>query len=619
MKTTIAGGDTASHYYPAKYMKEYLLPNGQIKGWFPDWFAGLPIFQFYFPLPFVLIAMLSYLIPLEISFKLVTVLGIFLLPICTYISLKYMGFKKNERLLGALFTLIAIFIQNNSMWGGNASSMLAGEFCYSISLSLAILFLGTIYSGLKNEKHIILNSLLLSAIVLSHLYPALIAVSAPVLFLALTKNLKKNKIAYLSKVYLLGFFLTAFWSIPFALDLNLVTVTMHWPVKEFSTLVPKELIIFFLVAFVGIFKGAKKGIKNDLFLASAIFSSLFFALFPIDMVLNIRFVPFLYLFIVIFAGVVIGRVVNKIKRNGKILTIFILIIIILWLFSYITYLPHWIKWNYEGFESKEQWPELKEFFDYLRLLPPGRVMHEYNKKHNSFGTPRTLESIPLFTGKPVIEGLYMESAVSTPFAYVLQAEVSETPSCPVYGLYCGSLNLTKAAKHLRMFGVKYYIATTETTREEAIKSKDFKLLREFPSIELYVFSVVNGGKIVEPLKYEPVYFETNNWKEISLDWFKKLKDVYLIFDKVPEIKKVNNIENLPKEKIRDCFVQEDVKNERIEIYTDCINQPVLVKMSYHPNWKAYGAKGPYLVSPSFMLIYPTENNVKLVYENSWYS
>ena len=63
-KTMISGGDTASQYYPAKYLADYLLPHGKIIGWSPGWYAGIPIFQFYFPLPFILIALIAYMIPL---------------------------------------------------------------------------------------------------------------------------------------------------------------------------------------------------------------------------------------------------------------------------------------------------------------------------------------------------------------------------------------------------------------------------------------------------------------------------------------------------------------------------------------------------------------------------
>jgi tetratricopeptide (TPR) repeat protein len=40
-------------------------------------------------------------------------------------------------------------------------------------------------------------------------------------------------------------------------------------------------------------------------------------------------------------------------------------------------------------------------------------------------------------------------------------------------------------------------------------------------------------------------------------------------------------------------------------------------MSYHPNWRVEGADGIYLVSPSFMLIYPKNERVRLYYGRGW--
>jgi hypothetical protein len=92
LKTTTAGGDTASHYYTAQYLKEVLLPQGKIMGWLPANYAGFPIFYHYFPFTFLLMVFLGFILPLEISFKLVTVLGTFLLPLAVYLmfrTLKY--------------------------------------------------------------------------------------------------------------------------------------------------------------------------------------------------------------------------------------------------------------------------------------------------------------------------------------------------------------------------------------------------------------------------------------------------------------------------------------------------------------------------------------------------
>ena len=46
---------------------------------------------------------------------------------------------------------------------------------------------------------------------------------------------------------------------------------------------------------------------------------------------------------------------------------------------------------------------------------------------------------------------------------------------------------------------------------------------------------------------------------------------------------------------------------------DKIGSPVLVKVSYFPNWEVTGADGPYRVTPNFMVVVPNRHHVKLSY------
>ncbi len=63
----------------------------------------------------------------------------------------------------------------------------------------------------------------------------------------------------------------------------------------------------------------------------------------------------------------------------------------------------------------------------------------------------------------------------------------------------------------------------------------------------------------------------------------------------------------------DCNVYETVSNEEVIFTTTCVGKPHIVRISYHPNWRVEGADRVYLVSPSFMLIFPDQENVKLYY------
>src|SRR5450830_1417156 len=252
--TTTAGGDTGTHHYGVKFMIDNLLPKFRVNGWSNGWYAGMPILQFYFPLPYLMIAILSKIIPYNIAFKVITVLGSFILPACAYWMIKLLRFKYPYPLLSALGATLFLFIESFSIYGGNFLSSLAGEFGYSFSFALGFLFIGTMHLALEREAKFnwlfVLNCFILMAVALSHVLTTLcLLVMLPWLLL---ENRKGRNVWYMISVFTLGFFLTAFWSVPFALKLK-YTPNMGWQnLKNFKPLVPMEMIPAVVLAVIGI-------------------------------------------------------------------------------------------------------------------------------------------------------------------------------------------------------------------------------------------------------------------------------------------------------------------------------------------------------------------------------
>src|SRR5262245_44342311 len=82
--STPAGGDMGAHVWAPAYLRDDLLPSLRLTGWTPDWYAGFPAFQFYMVLPSLAIALLSYLIPYGVAFKLVAISGVLSLPVACW-------------------------------------------------------------------------------------------------------------------------------------------------------------------------------------------------------------------------------------------------------------------------------------------------------------------------------------------------------------------------------------------------------------------------------------------------------------------------------------------------------------------------------------------------------
>jgi hypothetical protein len=54
-------------------------------------------------------------------------------------------------------------------------------------------------------------------------------------------------------------------------------------------------------------------------------------------------------------------------------------------------------------------------------------------------------------------------------------------------------------------------------------------------------------------------------------------------------------------------------DDQVRFHVSRLGTPVLVKVSYFPNWHVAGATGPYRVTPNLMVVVPTAHDVVLTY------
>ncbi len=694
--TTTNGGDTGSHHYIAYYLSEYLLPRGSLTGWSPDWYAGFPMLRFYFPLPYLIISLLSYLISYEIAFKLVTVLGVFIFPAAVYYFSRCLKVGYPFPQISALFTLPFLFLESYSIYGGNILSTLAGEFPFSLSLALYFVFLGKLYIEMENKKRIIFPSLLLAAITHSHILSTIAAVIiSPVILIS--KDFKKRLI-FLIKIFSIAFLLTAWWSIPFLLNLEF-TAGMKWDkLTEIQQLFTPGFSIIFFLAFIGIIATIIKKERALILPLWQTFASLIlFFILPSGPLWNARFIPFfltgsliigayglyylcrlvsdiiskkeitvlirwvattfilslfliiLYLFNILLQGhqqnriiekyYLIGifllivflpslKILTKLKSDLKNFTNNIVIISLLMIVpTTIIYLsptvPSWIKWNYSGYEAKKDWPTLHRLMAYLAKLPKSRILWEYSPEIDRFGTPRALELIPFFSRQSTMEGLLIESASTAPFHFILQAETSNKATHAVQGIKYPEVDLKKGLEHMRLFNIRYFIAYSEEIKAKASLMSQLRLQKKIGPFNIYE---LDEGLFVSIPEYQVNLLTKGNWRKNSIKWMKSelSPDIPIVYgteipnndEKLFKLK-VRSLKNVKKIALPDMEVDGlEVDSSKVIFTTSHIGQPHIIKYSYFPNWKANGAKGPYLVSPSLMLVIPTQREVVLEYKTS---
>jgi len=230
--TMLSGGDSISWYQVANHLKEQLIPNVRLYGWDMANFCGYPNFNFYFIPPFLLAVFISYLgFPLTSGLKIAMAFGWYFLPVSVYLGLRLMAFRFPAPIIGACATLLFLFNETYTMFGGNILSTLAGEFCYMFAFSLLPFFMGSMIKGFSNKKRVIINGLTLGLIGLSHLFVFIPAISV-ILYGFFTK--KRTK--YLVQVCAIGFGLMAFWILPLIAWRNLYTVPVYMIWQSFVSI-----------------------------------------------------------------------------------------------------------------------------------------------------------------------------------------------------------------------------------------------------------------------------------------------------------------------------------------------------------------------------------------------
>ncbi len=327
----------------------------------------------------------------------------------------------------------------------------------------------------------------------------------------------------------------------------------------------------------------------------------------------------------------------------------------------ISYVPDWIGWNYSGYQYqcppspgkcdaddvKSRWTEYTQIVAHLEAVSKkygcGSVMWEYQSQMNDYGTPDTLTILPYWTNGCIdsMEGLYYEASATTPFHFLDQNELSLQPSNPMVGLPYGSApNVALGVEHLQMLGVKYYMALNTAIQKQADADPSLKLISTFGpyaisysgntapdptgTVEQYwkLYLVLDSPR-VHPLADQPVVMAgLNNASQLKYlkvmdTWYLNPNawDVYLAatgpsnWARVPYDDANPPVTPEPKTTVSDVVEH----NSSISFNVSRLGVPVVVTISYFPNWHVSGAKGVYRVSPNLMVVVPTSHHVSLSY------
>lgn len=648
---TPTGGDMGAHVLLPKVLLESTLASGRILGWSMDWYAGFPVLYFYFPLPALTTVALDLILPYGIAFKLVTIVGLVALPTTSYFFVRYLGFTRFIATIAGVAGSLFVFMESYSIFGANIKSTLAGEFSFGWSFALSILYIGMVVRTYRKRRKIdIWAGIVLGLTALSHIITTIVAVVAvlplvlaplALLFVDRTRARESGAGALgVMSTWVIGFGISAFWSL--ALGVNVLTgmtSDMGWaPVKTIvgnyqnpGSPIPGELVP---VLVIGLIAMVWTALRRD-HVGIAIWLTLFplggyflIAYFELTVLYNARLLPYWYFGLFVFAGIAIALLASTIGRQfanrhqATLVAGTVAVVLMVGAAGLSMHdLPGWVKWNYEGYEGKQVWPEYENLMQTMDELPDGRVMWEANSEMNKYGTPMALMLIPYWSeGHPSMEGVFFESSLTTPFHFLNASEVSRSPSNPVRGLNYRGMDFDRGSKHLAVYDVDYYVSFTEDAR---LAAEQYGLEVLALAEPWTVFALPDADRI-DVASMEPVVWAgEEGFVEAALEWYDDVDnlDAWLVEDGPADWRRVTSVE----ERLVDqrpysgggIVTITTFEDHEVSFTTTAVGRPHLIKVSYFPNWTVEGAGAVYRVAPSLMLVVPTQSDVTLQFTNRW--
>ena len=314
----------------------------------------------------------------------------------------------------------------------------------------------------------------------------------------------------------------------------------------------------------------------------------------------------------------------------------------------------WTRYNFMGYEGRDAYGEYKGLIDQMKALGSdaehgcGRAMWENNGANGQYGTTMALMLLPHWTDGCIasMEGLFFEASGTTPYHFVTAAAMSKDSSNPVRELRYDNLAASKGVPYLQTLGVKYLMVFTEAAKAQADTNDD---LTKVGSVGPWNIYQVAGSDLVVPLAEQPVVVNPRGGDqrernlELGMSWFQHRDEWAAIpaDDGPPEWQRIDvavdasrsdglapgasgrkidivqPVEPIDVKKLPPVNVSNvQLGDQDLRFSVDKVGVPVLVKISYFPNWHVSGAKGPYRIAPNLMVVVPTSTDVHLTYERS---
>lgn len=657
------GGDTPAHNYIASHLRHTLLDHGRITSWASGWWGGFPLFQYYFPLPYIGITLLSLLVPFNVAFKILSISGLLLLPVSAYAALRLLRAPRPTPLVAALFMVPFLFVRDHTMWGVNVASTLAGMIANSLSFALMLPAVASAWRDAVEGRFRLRTVFLMGAVMASHFFTSVmtglaLAIAPLLLLLGRNASWRCGSLALIAEGAL-AVLLMAWWLVPLMAKSALsMDFGVNWDMTLWKNFPPWTAALIPLALAAVFARGSTAARRGDPSAPASFFLSVWLFVWMLAAALllfyfgydlspvfvNCRLWPFLFFALVILGAIGLGLYLSRFRRQTLLVSILAtgLLGAVAWEEHHTGSLArNWSRWNFRGLEIKPS----GGVFDEL-VLPlqgtPGRLANDLHPDNNRLGSSRIFELAPHLAGKPILEGGLVNSSIGSMFAYYIQSETSE--SCAGYPpmVKPASFDFATATRHLELFNVKHFIARSPKTQDALRRDSRWRLLKQEEQWQLYELLTHDGSYVFLP-GFMPAVVETRNPNQCGLEWIYvpgALNQPFLLAEPgsaaslPPDLPRISEedflsflntarsqAEGSPRaawqvpvpRPAANPVSRESVSDHSIRFRTTALGQPHIIKCNYFPNWKARGADEVHRVTPAFLLVFPARNEVELYY------
>jgi hypothetical protein len=234
--TRLTGGDFDGHVWTPWFLRHHVVNGKGGFGWTDQWFTGFPVLRYYFPIPAWLVAMVSLVIDPDVAFKVIVLASIAMIPLATAYCTRTAGTSSSATLWIAAGSAAWLLDPQYEILGGNMLSTMAGEYSYSLSVSLGLVFLASHIRSLRATRWTPTPGILCGLGIMTHVFPtaaAVVLALAWTLFAGRDEQLPASSVLFTRigrtiATGLVALSVSAWWLIPFITEAPLAMIDIGW-------------------------------------------------------------------------------------------------------------------------------------------------------------------------------------------------------------------------------------------------------------------------------------------------------------------------------------------------------------------------------------------------------